>query len=167
VKAAEKREASEVDEQQSIVRDPSGQMQKLSTGSLGTDGLSQLLAAISRLKNRTKPAGPNNLVLRRALTQLVIQAYDSGQTSMQKKDYSAALAFFRLAAEGSTSPAFAHYQRARVYAMSSRKKEMLTELRLALSQGFHEPSALDDDEFRPYREDVDFQALAADWKKSS
>jgi dienelactone hydrolase len=166
VKAAEKREASEVDEQQSIVRDPSAQMQKLSAGSLGTDGLSQLLAAISRLKNRTKPASLNNLVLRRALTQLVIQAYDAGQTSMQKKDYSAALAFFRLAAEGSTSPAFAHYQRARVYAMSSRKKEMLAELRLSLSQGFHEPSALDDDEFRPYREDTDFQAVAADWKKS-
>jgi hypothetical protein len=51
--------------------------------------------------------------------------------------------------------------------MSSRKKEMLTDLRLALSQGFHEPSALDGDEFRPHRQDADFQALAAEWKKSA
>ncbi len=68
--------------------------------------------------------------------------------------------------EGSTNPAFAHYQRGRVYAMSSHKAEMLTELRLASSQGFHEPSALDGDEFMPYRNDADFEALAADWKKS-
>jgi dienelactone hydrolase len=167
VKAAEKREASDLEAQQRIVRDPSIQMQKLSSGNLGTDGFSQLLAAISKLKNKTTRSSPDRLVLRRALAELVVRAYDSGQTCMQKKDYDTALAFFRLAAEGSSNPAFAHYQRARVYAMSSRKKEMLTELRLALSQGFQEPSALDGDEFRPHREDADFQALAAEWKKSA
>jgi hypothetical protein len=85
---------------------------------------------------------------------------------MQKKDYNAALAYFHLAAEGSGKPAFAHYQRARTYAMSSRKQGMLAELRLALSGGFHEASALDGDEFQPYRNDAEFQSLAADWKKS-
>jgi hypothetical protein len=167
VKAAEKREASDLEAQQRIVRDPSIQMQKLSSGKLDTDGLLQLLAAISKLKNKTTGWSPDRLVLRRALTELVVRAYDSGQTCMQKKDYESALAFFRLAAEGSSNSGFAHYQRARVYAMSSRRKEMLSELRLALSGGFHDTSALDGDEFRPYREETDFQALTAEWKKSA
>lgn len=167
VKAAERWEASELEAQQRIVRDPSSQMQKLSNGTLDADGFSQLLAAISKLKNKTTGSSPDRLVLGRALTELVVRAYDSGQSCMQKKDYESALAFFRLAAEGSNNSAFAHYQRARVYAMSSRKKEMLTELRLALSGGFHDSSALDGDEFRPYREEAGFQALAAEWKRSA
>lgn len=167
VKAAERREASNLEAQQRIVREPSSQMQKLSNGTLDADRFSQLLAAISRLKNKAAGSPPDRLVLGRALTELVVRAYDSGQSSMQKKDYESALAFFRLAAEGSTNPAFAHYQRARVYAMSSRKQEMLSELRLASSGGFHDASALDGDEFRPYREEAGFQALAAEWKKSA
>jgi dienelactone hydrolase len=166
VKAAEKREAADGEEQHRLVETPSMQMQKLSAGNLDPGGFSQLLATISALKSKSQPAGPTNLVLRRALTELVVQAYDSGQTSMQKKDYNAALAFFHLAAAGSSKPAFAHFQRACVYAMSSHKLEMLAELRLALSsEGYHEPSALEGDEFRPYREDGDFQALAAEWKR--
>jgi predicted esterase len=167
VRAAEKREASETDEQKRIVETPSRQMQKLSTGQLDADGFSQLLADISRLKSKTQRSGPNALVLRRALSQLVVQAYDSGQTCMQKRDSNTALAYFHLAAEGSSNAGFAHYQRARAWAMSSHRKEMMAELRQALSGGFHERSALDADEFQPYRGDTDFQALAADWKKSA
>jgi hypothetical protein len=165
VKAAEKRETADVEEQQRIVESPTAQMQKLLAGQLGADGFSQLLTAISELKSKTKRPGPKSLMLRRALSQLVVVAYDTGQICLQKKDYNAAMAFFHLAAEGSNNPAFAHYQRARACAMSSRKEEMMAELRLALSGGYHEPSALDGDEFRPYREDADFKALAADWKK--
>ena len=92
---------------------------------------------------------------------------DSGQVCLQKKDFSAALALFHLAAEGSSNPGFAHYQRARAYAMNSQKEEMLAELRLAWTGGYHEPSALDGDEFQPYRQDADFQSLAAEWKQSA
>jgi hypothetical protein len=90
-----------------------------------------------------------------------------GETYIQKKDFNTALAMYRLIVEGANSSGFAHYQRGRIYAMTSRKKEMLTELRLALSQGYHEPTAFDSDEFRAYREDVDFHALATDWKKAA
>jgi hypothetical protein len=165
VKAAEKREATEAEEQHHIIETPSLQIQKLSTGNLDADGFSQLLATISALKNKTQPASPTNLVVRRALSELVVQAYESGEFSLQKKDYNAALACFHLAAAGSRKPGHAHYQRARAYALSSHKREMFAELRLALSEGYHEPSALDGDEFRPYREDADFQALASEWKK--
>ena len=105
--------------------------------------------------------------LRWTLAELVVQAYDSGQICMQRKDYNTALGLFHLAAVGSSNPAFAHYQRARVYAMTSHQKQMLEELRLSLSGGYHEPSALEGDEFQSYREDTDFQALAAEWRKSA
>ena len=54
---------------------------------------------------------------------------------MESKDYRAALAYFDLAAAGSANPAFAHYQRARAYAMLGNKKGTLAELRLALAAG--------------------------------
>jgi hypothetical protein len=167
LKVAEKREAAEVEEQQHIVAIPSLQMQKLSAANLDSDGFSELLTRISDLKNKTQQAGSKNLVLRRALSELIVQAYESGQVCIEKKDYNTALGFFHLAAAGSSNPAFAHYQRARAYAMTSHKKDMLAELRLALSQGFHEPSAFEGEEFRPYREDADFQALASEWRKSA
>ncbi len=44
---------------------------------------------------------------------------------------------------------------------------MLAKLRLALSGGYHEPSALDGNEFQPYRKDGDFRELASEWKKSA
>lgn len=167
LKAATKREASEVEDQERIAGTASAQMQKLSTGELDAVELSDLRASISDLKSKAKPPGPKTLVLRRALSELVVQAYDSGQIATEKKDYRAALVYFDLAAAGSSNPAFAHYQRARTYAMSSHKKDMLAELRLALSEGFHEKSALEGDEFQPYRGDAEFQALAADWKNSA
>jgi predicted esterase len=146
---------------------PSAQMQKISTRDLDPVELAELRASISDLKSKAARPGPNMLVQRRALSDLVIQAYDSGQAAMDKKDYIAALAYFDLAAVGSSNPAFAHYQRARTYAMSSHKKDMLAELRMALSEGFHEESALDGNEFQPYRSDAEFRALATDWKNSA
>lgn len=172
VKVAEKRELAEADEQRRLVEIPSAQMQKLFTGDLDAGGFSQLLAALSKLKSKAELKGnsehpdSNQLVLRRALSELVVRAFDSGQICLQNKDYDTALAYFHLAAAGSSKPGFAHYQRARACAMSFQKQEMLAELRLALSGGFHEASALDTDEFQPFRRDPDFQSLAADWQKS-
>jgi hypothetical protein len=167
VKAAEREETGEVEEQRRIVGTASLQMQKLSTGDLDAGEFSQLLATISDLKSKTQQAGAKNLVLRRALSELVVQAYESGQICMQKRDYNAALGYFHLAAVGSSNPGFAHYQRARAYALSSQKKDMLAELRLSFSEGYHEPSALEADEFQTYRGDDEFRSLASEWKKSA
>ena len=104
------------------------------------------------------------LVVRRALGGLVIGAYESGQHSMEGKDYRAALAYFDLAAAGSANPAFAHYQRARAYAMLGNRKGTLAELRRALAAGFHDESALNAGEFQSFQELAEFQTLAAEWK---
>jgi len=164
-KAAEKREAADLEEQERIVKNPSVQMQKLATGNLDASGFSELLAGISTLKSKAKPATRENLALRRAQIELAMYAYESGQSCLTKKKYETALSFFRLAAAGANKPGAAHYQRARIYAIQSDKKEMLAELRLALSAGYHEPGALDGDEFRPYRLDPEFEGLTGEWKK--
>jgi hypothetical protein len=88
------------------------------------------------------------LVVRRALGQLVVEAYESGQRSLEEKNYRAAVAYFDLAAAGSANPAWAHYQRARAYAMLADRKKMLAELKLSLAGGFHETSALEAAEFQ-------------------
>ena len=167
VKAAEKQEATEVEGQRRLVGPSSAQIQKLSTGELDAGAFAKLLTTISDLKTKTERAVPKNLVLRRALAELVVQAYESGQICLERKDYNTALACFHLAEAGSSKPGFAHYQRARAYALSSRKKDMLAELRLAMSGGYHESSALAVEEFEPYRGDADFQGVAADWKTTA
>lgn len=165
-KAAQKREAADVEEQERIVKNPSLQMQKLAAGDLDASGFSELLASVSALKNKAHPATRENLVLRRAQIQLAMYAYESGQSCLTKKNYDSALSFFRLAAAGANKPGAAHYQRARIYAIQSDKKEMVAELRLAMSGGYHEPAALDGDEFRPYRLDPEFEELSAEWKRA-
>ena len=166
VKAAEKREAADVEEQDQLVKHPSLQMQKLASGDLDASGFSELLASISKLKSKAQPATRKNLVLRRAQIELAMYAYESGQSCLAKKNYDTALAFFHLAAAGANKPGAAHYQRARIYAIQSNKQEMLAELRLALSGGYHEPAALDEDAFRPYKADPEFKKLTAEWKKA-
>jgi len=68
------------------------------------------------------------------------------------------------AAAGSANPAWAHYQRARAYAMLADKKNTLAELKLSLAGGFHEASALDAAEFQAFQGQPEFQTLAAEWK---
>jgi hypothetical protein len=123
-------------------------MQKLSSGNLGTDGFSQLLAAVSKLKNKTARPSPERPCCVAHWLNWLCEPTIRDKPAC-KKGLRHRPGFFHLAAEGSSNPAFAHYQRARVYAMSSRKKEMLTELRLAFPGFLHEPSALDGDEFGP------------------
>jgi hypothetical protein len=167
VKAAEKKEAADVQEQQDLVKIPSAQMQKLAAGELDASGFSELLASFSAIKRKAQPATRNNLVLRRAQIQLAMYAYESGQSCLTKKSFATALSFFHLAIAGANKPGAAHYQRARIYAIQSDRKAMLTELQLALSTGYHEPAALDEEEFRPCRADTEFEALAANWSKET
>ncbi len=166
VKTAEKREAADVEEQERIVKNPSLQMQKLAAGDLDAGGFTELLASIAALKSKAQPATRVNLVLRRAQIELAMYADESGQGCLKKKNYDTALSFFHLAAAGANKPGAAHYQRARIYAIQSDEKQMLAELQLALSGGYHEPAALDRNEFQPYRADSEFEALAAEWKQA-
>ena len=172
LKAEEKQEASALEQQARISEPFAEQMQAIASGDSDNVDLNVLKHDFADLKKRADSA-PNNmsksddlkaLVVRRALGGLVIAAYESGQHSMEAKDYRAALAYFDLAAAGSANPAFAHYQRARAYAMLSNRKGTLAELRLALAGGFHDASALSAGEFQSLQGLAEFQTLAAEWK---
>jgi predicted esterase len=175
VKAEEKQEASAL-EQQARISDPfAEQMQALASGDSDNVDLNALKHDFADLRKRADSAPDSMpksddlkaLVVRRALGGLVIAAYEAGQHSMEGKDYRAALAYFDLAAAGSASPAFAHYQRARAYAMLGDRKGTLAELRLALAAGFHDESALSAGEFQSFQGLEEFQALAAEWRAAS
>ena len=94
----------------------------------------------------------------------MVSAFESGQHSMEEKNYRAALVYFGLAIAGSTNPSFAHFQRARAYALLKDKKGTLAELRMALAGGFHDASALDAQDFEALRGLTEFQALVKEWK---
>jgi predicted esterase len=168
VKAAEKQEAAAVDQQARLTSDLSAEIQAIASGGLDNTNLVELKRGITDLKKQATDAptssDPKTLVFRRALGELVVQAYESGQGSMDQKNYRAALLYFDVASAGSENPAWAHYQRARAYAMLSNRKDMFVELRIALAGGFHDPAALEAPEFQAYREQPEFQAFAVQWK---
>jgi len=168
VRAEEKQEASAL-EQQARISDPfAAQMEAIGSDESDNVDVNALRHELADLKKRAdddpKPDDLKVLAMRRALGGLVIAAYESGQHSMEDKNYRAALIYFDLAGVGSANPAFAHYQRARAYAMLGNKKNTLAELRLALAGGFHDASALSAGEFQALQGQAEFQALAAEWK---
>jgi hypothetical protein len=166
-KKAEKQEAAELDQQERLEATPSAQMQKLPTGELDAAAFTDLRNSVTNLKRQAAGSDRASLVTRRALSGLVVQAYESGQSSMDQKNYSVALQYFDLAAAGSANPAWAYYQSARVYAITSDKKSMLSELRKCLTAGVHDASALDLDEFQRYRDQPEFKAVAEEWKRNA
>ena len=105
--------------------------------------------------------------MRRALGGLVVEAYESGERSLEEKNYRVALAYFDLAAAGSSNPAWAHYQRARAYAMLADRRNTLAELKVSLAGGFHEPSALEAPEFQSLHGQPEFQSLATEWTQAA
>jgi len=170
VKSAERDEASAVDQQAQMTGNLSAQMHALATGDRYQVDVADVKARIADLKKRAGSRNSNelnSLVVRRALGQLVIEAYESGQRSLEEKNYRAALVYFDLAAAGSANPAWAHYQRARAYARLADRKNMLAELRSSLAGGFHDTSALEAAEFQAFLPQPEFQALAAEWRRAA
>jgi dienelactone hydrolase len=171
LKAAEKRESSDFDLQAHLTAAPSLQINAIATGDLSPVDFMKLRQKFAELKKdaaRSRASkNKDKLVLQRSLGQLVVQAYEYGQRSLEAGNHSAALLYFDLVAVGSANPAWAHYQRARAYAAMSEKKNMLAELKRSLAGGFHDVSALDAAEFKAYRTQPDFQALVDEWKQKS
>ncbi len=139
-------------------------MQKIPTGDLDASGYTELRSNIADLKRQAAGKDRRALVTRRALSGFVVQAYESGQRSMEQKNYRDALLYFELAATGSENPAWAHFQRARVYALTFDKKGVLAELRQCLAAGVHDATAIDSNDFQAYRDQPDFEKLREDWK---
>jgi len=104
VKTAEKEEASALDQQARMTSSLSSQIQAIATSDRYQVDIGDLKRNIADLKKRADASrSPNDLktlVLRRALGQLVIEAYESGQRSLEEKNYRAAVVYFDLAAAG-------------------------------------------------------------------
>jgi dienelactone hydrolase len=164
LKRAEKQETSDIEQQARIEEAPSAAMVKIPSGAVDAAEFTDLRSNIADMKRQAGGQDRRMLVVRRALSGLVVQAFESGQLSMEQKNYRDALLYFELAATGSENPAWARYQRARVYAMTSDKKNMLAELRLYLAAGVCDTSALDAPEFQAYRDQPEFEKLRQDCK---
>ena len=160
LKAAEKEESRTIELQNEQSGWPSLQMQAIGAGNLNSSDFMALRNKIVGLKKQAA----ESIVTTRVLGQIVVQAFESGQSSLEQKNYSAALLYFDLFVAGAENATWGHYQRARVFALKADEKNMLRELGLA--SGLHDLSALDAEEFRGYRERPEFQALLKEWKQN-
>lgn len=170
VKIGEKRELAMAAQQRAIMDEPSAQMEALGEGNLGAGDFMALRDSLSTLRKRIQNSRDDReaaLVNRRALSGLVVRAFESGQFAVDQKRYDIAIHFFDLAISGSENPAWGHIQRARVYAITADKKHMLAELNQALSGGFHDVSVLRWPEFQPFQSDPDFQRTVQEWSSKT
>jgi tetratricopeptide (TPR) repeat protein len=169
LRKAQKDERDEVLDQARLASEPSAQLQAVASDDFEPVALYRLRSQIADLKRQVAAAGDARarkaLVTRRILGGLVAQAFESGQRCMEQKRFDAALKYFDLAGAGSRHPEWAHYQRALAYARMSDKKGVLAELRLAVDGGLHDLAVLEADEFQPFREQPEFQALVAELKQ--
>jgi len=167
VKNAEKEEMSALAQQAEISAKLSSEMQAIAAGNLDNLTFMDLKSDIADLKKRASDSRNSNdlksLAVRRALGGLVVEAYEAGEQSLNERNYRSALLYFDLAAAGSSNPAWAHYQRARAYAMLADRKNTLAELKVSLAGGFHEPLALESPEFQGFHGQPEFQSLSAEW----
>ena len=166
-KAAQKKEAAAVAEQHELMGDPSAQMNTLAQGNLSSGdfmALRDTIATLLKQVRKNQEAGDDiTLIRRRALSGLVVQAFESGQFALDQKKYDVALRLFDLAASGSEAPGWGYFQRARVYAITADRKNMLRELKQAYDGGVHDPTALGREEFRPFQSDPEFQRVLQQW----
>ena len=169
LKNAQKQELSAAEEQRHATSEPSEAIQELADGKLPPEDLMALRSAFTNLLQRTRTSHHGEdmqaLIARRALSGLVVQALESGQSAIDQKQFDAALHLFDLAVSGSENPGWGHYQRARVYAMTADKKHMVTELKQAFAGGFRDPDALESQEFQPFHSDPEFQNVLQTWGK--
>jgi dienelactone hydrolase len=167
LKAAEKEERRAIELQNEQSARPSAQMQAIGSGDLSSADFMELRNNLAALKKQasdsTKARDGQTVVTMRVLGQLVVQAFESGQSSLERKNYSAALLYFDLFVAGAENAAWGHYQRARVYALKSDEKNMLRELEQA--RGVQDVSALDAEEFKAYRERPEFQEVVKGWRE--
>ena len=167
LRKAEKAEAEAASLQAKLTGKASAQLEAIANDALADTDFNEAREAISNLSRQAQRSPTSNsktLVLRRALGQLVVEAFELGQRSMEEKKYASALQYFDLAGVGSKHPEWAHYYRARAYALMSDRKKMLAELRLAIAGGVDDASALEADEFQPYRAQPEFEALMSQLK---
>lgn len=169
LKNAQKQELAAADEQRRLISEPSAEIQALADGTLSPEQLMHLRSTFTNLLARTRAfqhtEDPQALIARRALSGLVVQALESGQSAMDHKKYDVALHLFDLAVSGSENPGWGHYHCARVYAVRADKKHMLAELKQAFAGGFRDPLALKSQEFQPFQSDTDFQAVLQTWSR--
>lgn len=170
-KSAERDERASIEQQSKLAQRTSSQMQGIANNEIELSEFAEIRRTILDLKQQTDKAKDANssdmLVRRRALGELVVQAYEAGEASMEKKDYRAALQYFDLVAAGAKSPAGAHYLRARAYAGQGDAKRALEELKQADAAGYHDATSLDAPEFAAIRQQRDFQSLVAEWSKQA
>jgi len=114
-------------------------------------------------KQRERETNPERLtVLRRALGAVFAQAYDSGYTMLDNKNYRAAATYFELATFAAPKvSAEMHYKAAAAYCLAGDRKQSMRLLRQAVAEGFHDRARLEQDkDFDALRSSAEFQAVA-------
>lgn len=115
-------------------------------------------------KQRERETNPEKLtVLRRAVGAVFAEAYDSGFTMLDSKNYRAAAAYFELATLAAPKAAAPmHYNAAAAYCLAGDKKQAMRTLRQAVAEGFNDRARLEaDHDFDRLRSSPEFQVVLA------
>ncbi len=111
-------------------------------------------------KKREKATGTRTAALRRALGQVLVQAYETAQHFEQEKQPAWAARSYEVAAEATPANMELTYKIASIWASAGDKKKSLAALRRAVTLGFHNMQALAADKhFDSIRNLPEFKAI--------
>jgi dienelactone hydrolase len=122
--------------------------------------LRDLHSSLSDLRRRVdNEEDPQRSVVKRALNQEIVHAFETGGHFLDRKDYRNALIYYDVIVSVAKQAPGAHLQKARAHAGLNDKKQALEELHLAVRDGLTDPASLDQPEFASLRDNPEFKSI--------
>ncbi|HET9697232.1 MAG TPA: hypothetical protein VFP40_10230 [Terriglobales bacterium] len=163
VKEAEKREHADADLQANLTAEIWQKISRLGDNPAEQQtNLRQLHNSLADLRRRAdNEKDAQHAVVKRALNQEVVHAFETGSHYLDSKDYRNALVLYDVIVSIAKQAPGAHLQKARAYAGLNDSKQALEELRLAVRDGLLDPASLDQPEFAFLRASPEFKSILA------
>jgi hypothetical protein len=120
--------------------------------------LNNLMAALKKKYDKAKGTSEENFY-RRAMGQVVAQAYESGFRFFAEKDYPLAILYYELLLPVVLKPGPLFIEIAQAQVRAGDKKAALKSLKQAVASGLSEPEKLRDPDFAVLKENPEYQAL--------
>ena len=161
---AEKQEHDDIARQKRLTGDIERQLAALPRSPEFGRQVGEINSAVAELRDRANRAKDSRdvRVMRRAVSDVFVQALESGLGGFRQGDKQSAGAYFEVAATARPDTPGPHFELARLYASSGDKKRALRSLDAAISKGLSNPALLrDTPEFAGLRGEPRYQELLA------
>lgn len=164
LREARERERRAIRRQKELIQEFAASFAGVGDAARRAAALREIRSQIDSLASRLERAkdSVDQLTMRRALSQMFVNTYESGETAVREKNDALAAEFFELASRAAPKSPGAYFQLARAHARMGRKKEALDALQRAVANGLTAgPLRANLADFKSIESDSKFQEILA------